>query len=372
MTDKLKIYMAAAAVALLASACSDKKEAGPVDDGSVEVAISTDVITRANVTTSYKSGDAMNVFAKSYNSIESGDKVSGIRAEFNGTTWTASPAIRLKEGEVVFAFAVSPYDASYTNGAAIPVDISKQIDLLYSGGSSAANFTGPSVHFNMNHAMALASFNIVGDGQMLNSISIVGNKFYTKATFNIENGRFTGTGQDQYTLPCASRILESGWTDNYPQMWVVPFNTKTSEATLIAVIDGKTYTVPVPEVEMQSGFQYIFRLVLTNVGLVFDPSRTETISLNVATDNFGDVRDHGILRFGVDAAEWRLPTLTGNGVFGVARDTRGEAFTYQADIYQDITFGSAAGNTVEIETWNSNGFTIDQLTGVTTIDISEY
>lgn len=50
------------------------------------------------------------------------------------------------------------------------------------------------------------------------------------------------------------------------------------------MIDGKSYVIDFPEVEMRTGFQYVLHLVLTNTGLVFIPSMTEIVSLNVADD----------------------------------------------------------------------------------------
>ena len=64
----------------------------------------------------------------------------------------------------------------------------------------------------------------------------------------------------------------------------MPFSTKGGEAYLTATIDGKPYKAIFPEVEMKSGFQYIFRMVLTDYGLEFIPNQTQTISLSVETD----------------------------------------------------------------------------------------
>ena len=85
-------------------------------------------------------------------------------------------------------------------------------------------------------------------------------------------------------MSVSKTVDNKGWTDDLPQMWVIPFSTKGKPATLTAVIDGKTYVVGFPEVEMRTGFQYKFRLVLTDTGLVFVPAMTEEVSLNAEGD----------------------------------------------------------------------------------------
>ena len=173
-------WLLAAIIMLLMVACSESKDGTEpsADPNSVKVEISTEVITQANVTTELVQGDKMNVYAKTYNSVESPDLVSNVMATRNGTEWEISPEIRLVKGGKVFLYAVAPYDAAYTNPAAIPVDLSKQLDLLYSGAYVPATFNTHSVKLNMKHALTLASFNILkqnysGAGK-LTSLTVAG------------------------------------------------------------------------------------------------------------------------------------------------------------------------------------------------------
>lgn len=357
--------------------CSDKENnnGGDNSDSDLpEVTVVTELKTRAGVTTAFVSGDEMNLFAKSYNSAESDNKFQPRRAVYDGTSWQGDPVLRLKETDgPAFLFAVAPYNKSYTSPASIPVNIAEQTDLLYSSASAPVNFRNPTARMTMRHAFALVSFNILGSKEAkLQSISITGEKIFTSATYNVEKNRFTGTDQTQYTHPVDASITREGWTDNYPQMWFIPFSTKQSAATLTAVIDGKTYTAEFPEIEMKSGNQYIFRLTFSDYGLEFIESKTETIPLDQETDEFGDLADYGEITFTVTGNEWTLPAMDGMNVFG--RFKNGEQTgSYRVDAVQTIKLPNpSADNKVGIETWNSSGFTVENLTGINEIDISAY
>ena len=101
-------------------------------DGDVMVTISTEILTKANVTTAFTSGDAMNVFPKTYGKIDAPNRVDNVKATLSGTNWSMSPEVKISKGENAFIYAVAPYNAAYTDATAIPVDVSQQIDLLYS------------------------------------------------------------------------------------------------------------------------------------------------------------------------------------------------------------------------------------------------
>lgn len=371
-----KIYSAAviAAMAMLAS-CGDSNSGSdsPKDDGSAEVTITTSVQTRADVTNDFADNDVMNVYGKAYNSVSSDDKFSRVKAELRNGVWAISPAMRLKENELVFVYAAAPYNEAATNPAAFPVDIAKQQDILYSGSGVGANFSSPSVKLTMKHALAMVSLNIAGtDGANLSSISISGEKVYSKATLNIENGKFTGTSTDQYTMPTAAKISPNGWKSQLPRMWVVPFSSKESDVQLTAVIDGKTYTVLFPEVEMKNGTHYIFRLMFGQNGLEFDPSKTEVISLNDAADNeFGNAEAHGIMRFTVNAAKWQIPVFEGHGVFGRVK-AGNNSFSYKPSEMQSVTLTPGTPTAVNIETWNANTVEIESISGITEIDFTQF
>lgn len=372
---KLKYIAMLLACGVMSQACKDSNNNEPNggnDEGSVAVTIETQILTKATVNTEFKNGDAMNVFAKAYNSAASDDKFPAMKATRGGSAWTLTPALKVKNGELAFLYAVSPYSADYKNPAAIPVNIADQVDLLYSGAGVPVNYQNTTARMTMNHAFALVSLNIAGSLEAnLQSISITGEGFYTGGTFDAEKGKFKGTSKTQFSMPVSARITGSGWATDFPQMWVIPFNTKQNAATLTAVIDGKTYMVDFPEVEMKNGTQYIFRMTFSNYGLEFIPSKTEVIPLNTTTDEMGELENYGDLRFIVNAAEWTLPAMWGQGVFG-RYNAAGTTGTYNVEERQVVKLPAGSNSVVGIETWNSNGFELESLEGVSEIDLTNY
>ena len=119
---------------------------------------------------------------------------------------------------------------------------------------------------------------------------------------------------------------------------------------------------------MKTGWQYIFRLVLTNRGLECDPSKTETISLNVTTDEAQSFQLYGKIEITAGGSSVVTPTLAGDAVFGTV-STPSKSFSYEGDTEVD---GLRAGDKVTVESWNSTGFTISTLDGVSKIDLSAY
>lgn len=109
--------------------------------------------------------------------------------------WSPKVYINANGQKNAFLYAVSPYDASITSIKQVPVDVNKQVDVLYSGSSVPASVTTNSVRLNMKHALALASFNIVpvnynGTGT-LTSLKISGEGVYGKAILDGTNGKFS-------------------------------------------------------------------------------------------------------------------------------------------------------------------------------------
>lgn len=362
----------------IVSSCKSNDDGSdePANDDTVTVGITTQVITRSTVTTELGNGAAMNVFAKTYGRPDAPDMVSGIKAVNNNGTWTLTPEVKLKKGQNAFIYAVAPYDAANTDVTAIPVDITKQIDLLYSGEYVPVSFTTHTAKLNMKHALALATFNIASQGYsgegMLNSISINGELVYTRGTMSAATGKITPIGKDDFSISLAKKISSTGWTQELPRMWTIPFSTKVKEATLIANIDGKTYTAKFPEVEMKSGYQYIFRMVLTNFGLEFIVDQVETISLNQSDDSMTQLEGYGVISMTVSASttSFGVPSFSGDNVFGTIDWGDGNASSYK--VGEEHAFTTQGAHQVAIESWNSTGFELENLSGVEVIDISQY
>lgn len=373
---KKNLCFIAAGLMTVSGACSsDPVEEVPAGtDNEVTVEIVTDIQTRAKVTTLFREGDEMNVFAKAYNKPDATDFAQPAKGTYGGGKWSLTPPVKLKEGEHTFIYALAPYQEGVTDLANIPVDISGQQDILYSGYSVPVSHTTYQAKLTMKHALSLVTFNVSSQGYagkgVLESLSLSGEQVYTTGTMSIESGKIKGTGQETYVQECGQTITSSGWTADLPRIWSIPFSTKVDVATLTAVIDGKSYRTAFPEVEMKSGYQYIFHLVLTGYGLEFIPDQTQTISLNQETDEMGALEGYGVLLITHAAPDFTLPVLTGDNVFGSVDWGDGTTDSYAVGLSHG--YGGNASRQTVIETWNSTGFELKELTGVEVIDVSGY
>ena len=362
---------------LLGSCSSDSKEPDnpePVTK-DVNVEIITDILTKATVTNQYTEGDQMNVVAKAYNKPNADAFCTPSKATMKGGRWNLQPSITLQEGEHTFIYALSPYQESLPEDLSeIPIDISRQLDILYSGNSVPVSHTTYTAKLTMKHALALVSFNIKSQGYSgkgeLQKLSVDGNVIFSQATLNIENGKLKGTRQGPLSVSVNKAILTGGWPDELPRIWVMPFVTKSETATLEATIDGKKRSIRFPEIEMRGGYQYIFHLILTDYGITFIPDQTETISLNQEQDEMKALEGYGLIRIGHQASEFTLPTLLGDNVFGSVTWGVQSGDNYAFGLTH--TYGTDARKEVVIESWNTTGFEMNQIEGITSIDISGY
>lgn len=348
------------------------KPGGSTTEG-VALGVTTAEIQTKSAVLEYGSGSTMNIFAKTYNDAKAPDIQSGVKATFDGAKWTLEPPVYMSDAmPTAFVFAVSPYDAAYTDLKNIPVDLSKQVDLMYSGASVAASKTSPNVKLKMNHALSLLSFNIVpvnysGAGN-LTSLAINGENVYRAATMDGTSGKIQLTDKGEVKNSFNRNVEKGGWKNDIPGLWTLPFNTKVGAVTLTAVIDGKTFESIIPEAEIKQGWQYIFRLALTNSGLEFDPTKTETLSLNVTTDEQQQFDGYGKIVLTADGSSIIAPTVKGDAVFGTIAYPSGHS-SYTDNKHVD---GLKSGDQVTVEAWNSNGFELQSLEGIGTIDISSY
>ena len=63
---------------LLLAACSEDKITEDTDTDKVEVSITTEIQTKATVTTTFEKDDAMNLYAKAYGRIDAPDMVEAL------------------------------------------------------------------------------------------------------------------------------------------------------------------------------------------------------------------------------------------------------------------------------------------------------
>lgn len=372
---KYTSLLSIALVGIVASACSDDKKGGddPVPTGNL-VTIETEVYTKsATPTLELKDGATMNVYIKNGTQIGAPDYMPAVKATNSGGQWTTNPEIRLPEGKTVCLYAVAPYSEANTDPKAIAIDTKDQIDVLYSGDYVPVSSQTTHAKFRMKHALSLMSFNISysgsGDAGTLTSISVAGQNVYTTGTLNVETGKITTTGNTQVTVATNNKIQASGWTKDLPGIWVIPFESADNAVNLTANIDGKTYVAIVPSVNIKQGFRYVFHLVLTPNGLVFDPSATEEISLNVFDDTMRPMEGYGALKFGFTGTDFSYPFFDGNEVFGNVKSGSAQAnFTTGGK----FTVPGSGNREVIVETWNSQGFELPNLEGIESIDISAY
>lgn len=375
-----------AAAALLMSCSSSEDSVEPSTpttptDNNVAVVITTDIVTRTTPAKSlFASGDAMNVWAKSYGSPSANDIVANIRANYNGSAWTLDPGVYLDKDKQknAFIYAVYPYQSEFASTPGrLTIDATTQNDYLYSGSYVPVTVTTNTAKLNMKHAMSLAAFNIFTDGYSgagkLQSLAISGDSVYTKGVMTVENGKIRGTERGEIKVAFDKQITAQGWSNSMPRIWVIPlpFNTKSTKAYLKAVIDGKEFNSVFPEVEMKIGFQYSFHLVLTDNGLEFIPDQTTTMALNFDEDEIAQLEGRGVLGVTYDgSSEFSSVVMAGVNVFGTVLWGDGEKSTYEDGISH--TFSTAGSKKMFFETWNSTGFTIKNLTGISEIDISGY
>lgn len=343
---------------------------------SVDVVLLTEIQTKsATVSRLFKDGDAMSVVAKAYSGTNADAFAPMAKATYGGGKWTMQPPVKLEEGQHTFIYALAPYLESLPSDLSkIPLDLTRQADVLYSGNSVPVSYTTYTAKLTMKHALALISLNIDSQGYTgqgtLQSITVEGEPIYTKATMNIENGKLSGTEQGSLTATPNLKVKAGGWSGDLPRLWTVPFTNKSETVTLTAVIDGKQYTTLFPEVEMRGGYQYIFRLVLTGYGLVFIPEQTETLSLNQDDDSMKGLEGYGLLRITHIATAFTLPALTGDNVFGSVSWGDDSQENYSYNLHHE--YGTETAKEVTIESWNTTGFELKTLEGITCIDVGDY
>lgn len=369
--------MTVMAIAFMVASCSDDKDEPTYQpggqDGDVEVTIATTTIQTKAAVLEFGANAQMNIYPKTYNTIDATNIVDGVVATFDGAQWTMSPKVYINPMQKhAFIYAVAPYDPSYTNPKAIPVDLNKQVDLMYSGSFVPASMKTNKVTLKMNHALSLLSFNIVpvnySGAANLTSISINGDVIYTTGTMNASTGKIVLKDKGEVTASFNQTLKSTGYQNDIPGVWSLPFVTKGGTVTIKAVIDGKTFENKIPEVNVKQGWQYIFRLVLTDSGLEFDPSKTETYSLNVTDDAAPEFTGHGKIVIEASGTWINSPEISGDGVFGtIAAPSGNHSYTGTKKVE-----GLKTGDQVVVETWNAEGFYIPTLDGVSTIDISDF
>ena len=378
------IYIAMAvamAGGVLASCSSSNDEPSNPNNGSSGdgqlVTIRTNIVinTKSALIKEFSDGQAMNIYAKAFGAIDAADLVSGVKAERSGTNWTMTPEVRINQGQNVFLYAFYPYNSANTDPTKIPVDINTQTDYLYSGNYVPASFTTHTVTLNMKHAQSMISFNVKklgysGDGHITSIKLSNANYIVTKGTISVTTGNITATEYGALGAEVSATAGDQGISGVLPSIWAAPFNTLNSGAAITAVltIDGREYSVVLPEVSALKGWQYVFHCVLTKNGLAVVPDATEEYALDMSDDEFSQLSGYGVVKFShKGGADFVFPSFDGNNIFGnvVVND---KSYNYSDGSKASV---DKAGD-IMVETWNSTGFHLGSVSKIDRIDLSGY
>lgn len=381
--NKLLLYCAFPLLACFCACSSDnepdmpKPTPGGNGEGGTEVvvSISTEILTKSEPIIQFSDGDKMAIFAKIYGRVDAPNIVENVIGTYKNGSWTLEPPITLSEGGKAFIYAYYPYMDGRDKLAALPIETIQQQDILYSGAFVPVTYTTHKARLIMKHALSLVSLNITAQGYSgkgeLQSLIISGEDVYNKGTLNVSSGKIVGVEKGGTELKNIQKVItNTGWNEELPRIWQIPFSTKIKTVTLNAIIDGKQYQCNFPEVEMKSGFQYIFRLVLTDYGLEFIPTQTITISLNQDSDEPKMLEGYGLLKIYHDKSTIQTPFMLGDNVFGTIKWGDDFSDSYAFDKEHDYTI--IGDKEIILETWNSTGFELKDINGVNAIDITDY
>mgnify|MGYP004444575893 FL=1 len=369
-------YIAAALALAVFTSCSDKQPEPSGDAHEVTFSTSVTLNTKANLIKDLADGQVMNAYVKSHSSIDAADLVSNAKATNKGGTWHFDPTVKIVQDQNAFIFAAYPYNAAATDPKAIPVDVTTQQDVLYSGTIVPASYNTCHVSLNMKHALSMVAVNVKLDGYagqgLLTGITLEGDGIIaTKGTMNVSTGYITPTAYGRLAVTGLNATCTSaGVTGALPAIWAIPFSSKErNDITMTVTIDGKEYKAVLPEVTMHTGWQYVFRAVLTANGLVFVPDGVEEYALNKADDQMGELGGYGLLKFDFTGSEFAFPIFEGDNVFGNILSSGGQKANFSIG---GSLKGLSGKQTITVETWNSTGFEIRSFEGIDAIDMSQY
>ncbi len=352
-------------------ACSNDKKGVDAEPASVGLSISTTIQTRAVMTT-FSSGDRMNLYLKTEASAGSGDFVSGVSASLESGNWKISPAVEFKEKEAAYLFAFYPYSGDQTAPTAIPVDAASQTDYLYSGDAVAVSYSSPEGVLKMEHALSIIAFNIskegyTGEGKLA-SVKVV--NIPVNGTLDVSSGVISNTNSGEYSIVADKQIAQEGWTAQLPQMFSLPFAADGKNVSVILTVDGREYSVFLPEEKIDAGMKYVFRLVMTDDKVIALPDLTEKISLDKEGNN-SQLGGYGLLKLTYSGNRAVAPLLSG------AEKVNGIVYwgDHTSESYSPLLIHDYSENGMYellLETWGASLLNIENLDGVESIDISDF
>lgn len=358
------------ALPLLLAACGGSGDGGSSD---TFVTFTTEVQTRATaagVISDFTSGDKMMIYGATSNSVAA-DDLKAYTASYNGSNWQTNPAVTIQPEAKQYYFAAYPADSEATDPSAYPIDVTKQIDYLYSGTGQRATFESPEVKFEMHHAMAVIAFNIQSyKGGKLTQIKIGNDEFPLTGEMRVASGKITTLTNGVLTQSVNASLTTKGWTTNHPSIFVIPYTIGAEGLPVELTIDGKSYTVTLPAMRLNLAYKYVFSLLFTEQGLVLEADKTETINLLDATEGFTE-EPYSYLKITHKNGRMVVPTLTGDKLHGLIYWGNEMQQKYAAETEYQYT-GSSAPYTLAIDAWNVTNVTFSNIKGVQEIDFSNF
>ncbi len=355
------------AAPMLAAACSDDI---PTPQ-PVEVSFTTEVHTRANVINTLDEATQLSVFY-TLRSPES-STTSTLQTTFSreGTTWKASQGLYLKFQESLSLQACYPAVSNATPNS-VPVSLAQQQDVLYSGSAVSLTHDKPTAHLTMNHALCIFSFNLMRAEQAsateIRSISLL--SIPSQGSLDLSTGEIVTSHTGDFTLNVSKTLDTQGWKSDLPGMFVLPC-TPTKAQLSIQTDKGK-FSCRIPDDTYAGGNQYIFHLAVSDNGLTLFKEQTQVVSLNQRDDQLS-AEGYGVLRLGVKPTDnsFTIPTFTApstlSGLILWGDNSQQEFSAGASHIY-----GSNDPVSVTIETWGAESVTLPNLTGIQSIDLTDF
>ena len=201
--------------------------------------------------------------------------------------WGASDTQILLSGTEGKAYAYYPYqDAVDFDYKAIDVDVSNQIDWMWSGAQGPLTDAAPSVSFTLKHAQTAVNVKVVRDESYtgagnISALTVTSDGLGSAGVLDVQTGEFSNVAGQGTAIP----IIGSAFTvtkDNAgtvdvnesekenPYM-LIPASAEVKGFTITATVDSKPYNVGVTMTEaFTPGKVYKINVKITNVGLVID------------------------------------------------------------------------------------------------------
>lgn len=202
-------------------------------------------------------------------------------------TWGASNVANqiLLSGTEGKAYAYYPYTAGidYT---AIDVDVTDQIDWMWSGGEGPLTDAAPSVGFTLKHAQTAVNVVVVRDESYtgtgeISTLTVTSDGLGATGVLNAQTGVFASVAGQGTAISIIDGAFTVTVDDNNtvdvneaqkenPYM-LIPASAEVKNFTISATVDSKPYNVGVTMTEaFTPGKVYKINVKITNVGLVID------------------------------------------------------------------------------------------------------